>query len=498
MQRVYKYLFFIVAIATFSACKKDFDGSEKANRLPDTFVVTDTIVRSGDDRFASQVKIQWWGTDADGYVEGYEYRINDSAWQYTKKQDSTFLLIIPTTSDTFDFKFEVRAIDNKGERDETPARLFYPVKNTAPTVSFYEPTAVPSRNPVRSFPALRFLWRADDLDGIASLDSFEICWNDTTGAKVKIPPAIRDVLLVGTNLSGASTSCQIYLGNSQNAWGQTINGLLLNDTNVLYIRAIDKVGATSPFAVTGNVYVRKPQSDILVVNAIESQFLRANIQNFYTTSLNSVLTKSYDIMQATERVANNYTELSPDPFTQAQVFKFFKRIFWFSDNTDFSLGLLQKSSGLFVADGGRMMVICAANDNLPATPAYLDFTPIKNYLPVSSKDAFLMQQNDSIVPTQAGWPILTTPNFLTGIRPFELPLDNGDFKYEVLYNGLITNEKNSVISRWQGISTLVSKRIRRSDNKTDFIICTVPLHQFNGLSNIDSFISQTVITELEF
>ena len=267
---------------------------------------------------------------------------------------------------------------------------------------------------------------------------------------------------------------------------------------MLYIRAIDKVGATSPFAVTGKVYVRKPQSDILVVNAIESQFLRANIQNFYATSLNTVLAKPYDIMQATEQVASNYTELSPDPFAQAQVFKFFKRIFWFSDNTDFSLGLLQKSSGLFFADGGRMMVICAANDNLPTAPAYLDFTPIKNYLAVNSKDAFLMQQNDSIVPTQAGWPILTTPNFLTGIRPFELPLDNGDYKYEVLYNGLITNEKNSKISRWQGISTLISKRIRKSDNKTGFIICTVPLHQFNGLGNIDAFISKAVITELEF
>lgn len=498
MQKGFKYLFFLAAIAAFSACKKDFDGSEKPNQLPETYVVTDTIVRTGDNRFTSQVKIQWWGTDADGYIQGFEYRINDSAWQFTKKQDSTFLLIIPGNADTFDFKFEVRAIDNKNERDASPARLFYPVKNTSPTVGFYVPTSVPSRNPVRTFPALRFLWQANDLDGVASLDSFEICWNDTTGPKVKIPPAIRDVLLVGTNLSGTVTDCQIYLGSSQNPWGPTIGGLKLNDSNVLYIRAIDKVGAASPFAATAKVFVRKPTSDILVVNAIESQFTKATIQNFYTTSLNNTLGKPFDILQATERVANNYTELSADPFTQAQVFKFFKRVFWFSDNTDFSLGLLQKSSGLFFAAGGRIMVVTAANDNLPAAPAYLDFTPIKGYLPVSSTNSFLMQQNDSIVPKNAGWPILTTPNFLTGIRPFELQPDNIDYSFASLYDGLITNEKSGNISRWTGVSTLMAKRVRKADGKTDFVICTVPLHQFNGQSNFDAFVSQAVVTELEF
>lgn len=492
------FLVFVAVAAVLAGCKKDFDGAAKENLAPETYVVTDTIVRPGNDRFPSQVEIQWWGSDPDGYVTGYEVRINGGPWEQTTRQDSVFTLIIPGTGDTFDFDFEVRAIDNKSKQDESPARLFYPVRNTAPSVSFYVPTTVPSRNPDRSFPALRFQWLANDLDGISSLDSFEISWNDTTGPFTKLPPGIRDILLVGTNLSGTITDCDIYLGSNQTPWGKKIPGLKLNDSNVLYIRAVDKVQAKSGFAVSKRVFVRKPQGDILVVNAVESQFTRAGIQNFYTASLATATSKPFDILKATDIFQNNYTELSPDPFTQAQVFGFFKRIFWFSDNTEFSLGLLQKSSSVFFAKGGRMMVISAANDNLPTDPPYLDFTPIKSYLPVSGNDVFLMNSNDSLVPVQAGWPVLTTPNFQTGIRPFEVQPNNPDYSFSVLYNGRILNEKNSTTTRWTGISSLIARRVRKSDNKTDFIISVVPLHQFNGLSNFDLFMDLAVNTELEF
>ncbi|HYG16382.1 MAG TPA: hypothetical protein VEC12_11565, partial [Bacteroidia bacterium] len=256
--------------------------------------------------------------------------------------------------------------------------------------------------------------------------------------------------------------------------------------------------AKSGFAVSKKVFVRKPQSDILVVNAVESQFTRASIQSFYTTSLAAVTSKPFDILMATEVTLNNYTELSPDPFTQAQVFGFFSRIFWFSDNTEFSLGLLQKSSSVFFSKGGRMLVISAANDNLPPDPPYLDFTPIKSYLPVSGNDVFLMNSSDSLIPAQPGWPVLTTPNFQTGIRPFEIQPDNPDYSFSVLYSGRILNEKNSVATRWTGTSSLIARRVRKSDNKTDFIVSVVPLHQFNGLSNFDQFMSRAVNTELEF
>lgn len=498
MYKGIKYLYFLAAIAALTACKKDFEGTEKANLAPETFVIADTIIRSGGNRFTSQVQVQWAGTDEDGYIDGFEYRFNDSAWQFTNRQDSIFLLIIPSNQDTFDFKFEVRAIDNKGERDLSPARLYYPIKNTNPTVSFYVPTTVPSRNPTRSFPALRFYWEANDLDGISSLDSFEVCLNDTTAPKTKIPASFRDLLLVGNNLTGSSTNCDIYLGASQTVSAITLSGLLLDDSNTLYIRAVDKVGAASTFSASNKILVRKPIGDILMVNAISSQFQQATIQSFYTTAFNAVNAKPYDTMLATELVANNYSELSPDPFTQSKVFEFFKHIFWFSDNTEFSMSLLQKSSSPFFANNGRMLLVTSANDNIAEAPLYLDFTPVSRFLPVSTSEAFLMKQNDSLVPTNAGWPILQTSNFITGIRPFELPLSNVDFSFSPLYSGTITQEKSGNSTRWTGVSTLAAKRTRKNDNKTNFIVCIAPLHQFNKNNNINSFIDQAVNTELEF
>lgn len=493
-----KLIYTAIALLAFAACKNEFDGAEKPNQAPETQLIVDTIARAGGDRFTSQVRVQWWGTDQDGFVTAYEFRINGSAWEKTTKQDSVFTLIIPGNSDTFDFKFEVRSIDNKNLADESPAMLFFPVKNTAPSVSFYQSSAVPSRNPTFTFPAIRYTWTADDLDGVASLDSFVICFNDTTGPLTKIAPGIRDVLLVATNPTATISDCEIYLGSSQTPWTGKVSGLKLNDSNTLYIRAVDKVGSASTFKASAKIFVRKPSSDILIVNAIESQFTRPTIQNFYTTSFANATAKPYDVFMATDRVGNNYTQLSPDPFTQAMVFKFFKRIFWFTDNTEFTLGLLQKSSSQFFQGGGRMLLISSANDNLPADGAYLDFTPIKTFVPVTNTDAFVMQPNDSLIPTQAGWPVLTTPNFNTGIRPFELALDNVDFGYQVLYNGRITREKNGVSTPWTGISTLIAKRVRKSDNKTNFIISVLPLHQFNGQNNFDAFLNRAVNTELEF
>ncbi|MDZ7267067.1 MAG: hypothetical protein ONB48_05140 [candidate division KSB1 bacterium] len=67
-----------------------------------------------------KLRLEWHGNDADGIIQGYEYRVQgplfDNTWQYTK---SFFV----------NFKFregwytvEVRAVDNTGTVDPTPAR----------------------------------------------------------------------------------------------------------------------------------------------------------------------------------------------------------------------------------------------------------------------------------------------------------------------------------------------------------------------------------------
>ena len=78
----------LLGIVSFLSCKKGFLGEHKGNQAPETHTVADTIIRSGSNRFISQIKITWWGDDKDGFIKGFEFSFDGSNWVYTTKQDS--------------------------------------------------------------------------------------------------------------------------------------------------------------------------------------------------------------------------------------------------------------------------------------------------------------------------------------------------------------------------------------------------------------------------
>ena len=102
------------------------------NIAPETHLAVKSIERFGADRLNSKVSMSWYGTDVDGYVTGYELSLDGTTWKHSTKQDSVFLFSIPAGSDTADITLYVRAIDNQGQRDESPASLVFPLKNAPP------------------------------------------------------------------------------------------------------------------------------------------------------------------------------------------------------------------------------------------------------------------------------------------------------------------------------------------------------------------------------
>ena len=86
------------------------------------------------------VQIYWFGSDPDGEVAGYELRFKnpalpaDTAWTFTSRTDSLFTVFIP--SGYAAPRFEVRAIDNAGTRDPSPAYADFQFRNQPPSVSF--------------------------------------------------------------------------------------------------------------------------------------------------------------------------------------------------------------------------------------------------------------------------------------------------------------------------------------------------------------------------
>jgi hypothetical protein len=494
---VKKAMIYGLILFAIQACKGGFKGKTSGNQAPETHVVTDTILRSGDNRFISQVKITWWGDDKDGYVKGYEFSFDGSAWVFTTKQDSLFTLQLPSGKDSADFRFQVRAIDNLDLRDPTPAALSYPLKNSPPQCSIFIPSGsaqFPSKNTQRTFPAFKFYWTGSDPDGSDNLDHFELFLNDTTGAPYIVASTITQAAFVAKDLLTNSPDCEVYSSTNQKL-PSFIRGLKLNDYNILYVRAVDKVGSKSPLAASYAIYCKKPLNKLLVVNA-SYPFTPAKL-NFFHTGMSNVGLGVYDTLNAFRLNNNNFDELSPDFFTQNKALKFFDKMVWFSENDSVSLAIAQRSLGEFLANSGRIFMMVNFSQFFYENSALLDFTPVKELVP-DTQGIFRMNNNALMIPLINGYPVLRSTSIISSARPFLKAIDNGSSVFRDVYTGeLLVSTPNGPVN-WTGPSVVCAKREDAATHQANFIFTSMPLDKMNGNNNIDSLFRKAMVEELGF
>ena len=159
-----RILFFLLVTTIFSACIKEDE--LKLNTNPNTNIFLEKIDRVGENRLNTNVTMHWSADDRDGYIVGYEVSLDNITWSFTTKQDSVFRFSI-LNGDTTDINLYVRAIDNDGNKDLTPAYLKIPIKNTIPTAAFDD-------NLIKCdsvYSVFSLLFSANDLDGNETIDS---------------------------------------------------------------------------------------------------------------------------------------------------------------------------------------------------------------------------------------------------------------------------------------------------------------------------------------
>ncbi len=111
------------------------------------------------------VRLFWFGSDPDGDVVGYELRFKnpalpaDTAWVFTTRTDSSFTIFTPSGYSMP--QFEVRSIDNVGQRDPSPAREDFQFRNQPPTVAFTQRL----RTVDTTYASVTLAWTANDPDG---------------------------------------------------------------------------------------------------------------------------------------------------------------------------------------------------------------------------------------------------------------------------------------------------------------------------------------------
>lgn len=487
-----KYLFFVITIVTIFGCKKGYEGSLSSNPNPETFMAINKIERSGENRLTTRVDAYWWGTSSNGYVVGFEVSIDSmKTWTYTTKNDSSILLIIKQGSDTADIDVFVRAIDNTGQKDLTPASLKYPVRNTAPSIFMAN---IAGKKPSVSFPAVHFFWTTNDADGLQDINGFDVFLNDTASSAYTLPSSVLDITIQAD--TSFSNECFVFTGTKTKALDLRIKGIKYDSMNYFYVRAFDKAGLRSKFA-KDSIFIKKPKSKVLFVNGYFSSIVIP--QNFITSRM-SAFAPVYDLIIIYKRDAQqNYEEQSPDELTQSRVFSFFKNIIWISDegSTSSTLSLAQQSTSMFFENGGTMFMMCSFGSDIPDELESFGFTPIQKLVSPPAGKQFKLNIDDEVTPFDNSWPILKCTSFNFIARPFFTQTTSSNTsRFDSLYFGKISTFQP--LSPWIGQSTVIAKRISLKYNRTDMIFTTLPIQYLNGNNNANVFLEKVLKTELGF
>lgn len=492
------FFLFILFILMVYACRKDFEGDATSQGTPETYAVVDSIRRDSNNLLSTTVAASWWGESKIGFIKGYEVSIdNQKTWQFTTQQSDTFLLNLPIGFDKGTLPIFIRAIDNLGQTDPTPAVMVFPVKNTSPTLLIdYAPYLTGKKT--STLPAFRYFWSANDVDGAQDISGIEIVLNDTTKTPLLLPGNTIAATFAATH-SGLNfdTSLLVYPNSKTVPFADKLNGVVYNQLNRIYIRSVDRVGAKSAWAAD-SILVKKPISDMLMVNDYVSS--KVTVEAFYVNQLKA-LGSPYDIFDTIESIT---TQLPTDAFTAKKVMEFYKKIIWYSDNPSFTMGYAQSTTETFFNNGGRMMMVCEVPNEFPSITDAFSFTPVKEFIVPPPGTILRMNTGAVMYPHIAGsgWPTLKATSILSSSRPFlTFEQSSGTFGYDSICRADLLAQNTSGVTPWQyptNPANVMSKRKKMSTGKTDMIFMTLPLNKLNGNNNMDSLFRKALIQELEF
>ena len=429
------------AALAIGACDR---GEALGNQAPETHLAVKTIDRTGADRLNSKVTMSWYGTDIDGYVTGYELSIDGISWKFTTSQDSTFLFAIPPGSDTADITMHVRAIDNYGDRDPSPALLVFPLKNAPPVAE----VDAESQSLGTALGVLTYRWTATDPDGNETISGAEIRFNGGTWIPIDAKQSMLTFVLEPDLGGGMGATASLYYGNALQAVLTSIDGLVENGSNILQVRIQDIAGAESEVDSALAVTLQRPSSDILLVSG-QTASVTASFQGWL-----NALSLTYDVLDLNA----NSGEARPyfwNP-TFRHILSQYDRVVAIT-NPDNALDpvtgatqplLAHMAQGLqsFTSQGGKLLTTTSFGPNTDFTP-YIGSFPMDGI--VTSSGQVRLVPDSALVPQVTGpYPDLHPSSILIGISPL-VPSADAD----IFYRAQLTK-----LSGWQGDNCVAVRR----------------------------------------
>lgn len=456
-----RFLFRLTFLLLFLwiGCKKD---RPLPFQPPETALFVDSIGLVGENRLPTTVRLYWQGMDGDGYVVGFEYSLDGVTWHWTTRWDSTFRFSLSPNQDTLDVHFWIRAVDDQGLRDPTPAYLRIPIKNSPPTATFVEDTRLPDTVPV----LITLLVTASDPDGNETLDSLFLRVNG--GNWVPLPRSTNLITIVPTDPSDlASTTAYVYVNTKNQPESQVLTDFHLGDTNRFFIRARDNGGLLST-PDTSRAFVILPKTgNWLVIDHWKLQ----NPVRPYTI---------YSSLFQSIGLAHTYLDFTRYVFpyknpTLKRYFEQFDVVFWYAQNGAYELDQIAQAEPYLVEHlnrGGKVWVVYPLASNEDTTSVLFRLFPIDSLSTVWKNG--LIATTDSLVSLESGYPHLQngTGIFILGVNPF-YPMPTSVPLYEA-----------KLVPPWNGSRVVMAAFI--NNGRKNLIYSAVSPHQFTGNGKLDS------------
>jgi hypothetical protein len=307
------------------------------------------------------VRLHWFGSDPDGDVVAYEVRFfNDSAPADTSWvrlncatgdcTDSLFTIHSPTGFTHA--RFEVRAVDNKGAVDPTPAVQTFGFLNTAPVCHILAGPGVTDS----TYASVTITWNVDDVGGDLSKLSFRVYLDGNAAGYDSV-------------YSGGPTATFTVPSFRFVQSGQWRTGY-----RWVFVQALDDGGRVGP-PDSLRWFVRAPNGGtmpatsrgraLLVDNSLSTAQNDARVDTLYSNTLfRNLPVGTFSVLHLDR---DNAFRSAQD---LAQTFRQFEAVIWYrgydvSATSAAVLAAYQDSIGAYVEHGGRLYL---EGDNLFAGP----------------------------------------------------------------------------------------------------------------------------------
>jgi len=382
----------VIAMAVWiGACKK---GELRPQKPPLARFFIDSIGLEGEDRLKSRFKLGWWGEDPDGYVVGYELRINGGDWHFTTRQESTFVVSFEPGTIEKDLIFELRAVDNDGLKTEPPARLRIPLRNSPP-VCRLDPLAP---LPDTTLPVLTLVLQVDDPDGRETLDSLYLRIGPN-GTWCSLSARHTTLTLVPTNPRTPSPT-RIYSGTAQTPLLTISDPLPLDDTVRIYFQIRDNARLSSPIDSTKLIYIRRQTGAWLVIDNWATDEAISTLTSDFQAAWN----EGYDVWNL-RSPSQQIPLYNP---TWIHLFRLYERIFWIGGAEEERFRRLEEVEAViqtYLLSGGRLLVSSPLRSSIESSSPVFRWGPMDSIS--STTQNGLLAPDSPINPADPAFPALS-------------------------------------------------------------------------------------------